>query len=111
MTVDWYASATHQGYHYYDGRGVIWEHQEHGTVIGKYLQAMECNQSYYILCYPYRRFENGDPFRTTSDGIMFVGTGMLTGEMVLVPLANIGNILPCLLVEERQKLLIVPAIS
>ena len=109
LEVHFYASATHQGLHYYEGRGVIWEHEEQGTVLGQFVQAVECHQKYYLICQLYHHFLNGSPFQSTSDGIPFVHPSMLTGKLLLVPLVNVGNLLPCLYVEEGDKLLIVPA--
>jgi hypothetical protein len=107
LSVDWYASATHQGLQYHDGRGLVWTDEERGTVIGKYLQAVECNQSHYITCHLYRQFSNGAAFKTTKDAILYVKPHMLTGDFTLVPLDNKGNLVPCLFVEEGNRLLIV----
>lgn len=109
--VEWYASVTHEGFGYWQDRGIMWQHPQQGTVIAKVVQVLvhaQCN--HYLIVNVFKHFSDGQYCKRTSTGLQYVPRAHLNLELVLVPLLNQGNLIPIHLVPDAEKLILVPIV-
>ena len=86
----------------------MWTHQTLGPVVGRVLQILTCDNQHYLVVNVYCRFAGKQPTQRTMDGVQYVLGSMLLQDLHLVPLINVGNLLPCALISDGPKVLIAP---
>lgn len=107
VCIEWYATCCHQGYYYWDGRGLLWEQGKKGLRVANVLQVLQCFKSTYLVVNLYELYKGGKPFSYKDDGQRIVHTSKLNMDLVLVPLLNTTEYQPCALVPSTGDELIV----